>query len=292
MPKAPEGLPVITFDFLLRDAGLATVTTLKKHRRQPAPDQEPAGCYWTGHDYVLLYDAELAVDMPAMTPGRQRRYDEARTCADGCGFTSLDPLALGWDKKRYCSKCFRPAMERLWRAERAADRPAITAWARGVLDDPATVLVAKVPQQYWQEIVVQDLSGAVLLDAKVRSSSVDSDWLQERPELFEDSVDPRTIVEQLLALGGRRLVAWTWPLSPLWVEWDECGRGVTRCPSPAEGDFAGGWWDRWVGEPAGHYDFVYQPRLAQQGRPFDAHEQVERLREVLTEMASPGVTNE
>lgn len=285
MSKPPEGLPVHNFDSLLREAGLATVTMLRKHRREPAPGQRPVACYWTGHGFALLYRAAEAVDMPPLSPGRQRLYDAARTCAD-CGARSVDPWEQGRDKKRYCSTCLRPAAERLWRAERAADRPVIAGWARGVLDDPTAVLATQHRRQYWVDVLFMDVAGTVLLDAHVRWYARDPERVREQPELFAGSVNPREIAGEVAALAGRRLIAWRhWDAPELWIEWDERGEGAMPGPRVKSGDDLGSWWDRWVGDVNGG-SYLYGPRLAQQPRPYDGRELLDRMRGQLAEMAA------
>jgi len=284
VPKPPEGLPGYGWKQLLELAGMATVTMLKRHRREPADGQKPVGYYWTGHDYALLYTAAEAVAMPPLSPGRQRRYDHARTCAE-CGARALDPFERGDDGQRYCGPCQGPVHERLWHTARAADRPVIATWAAGVLADPRVVLGGSGHHQFYRQVQVVDLAGVVLLDAKVRyyARGIDERVLQ-RPELA-DTVSPADLVDQVAALVGRRLVTW-WPsLSPdLAVEFDSEGRGVPALVTAAD-DYLGHLYDRWVGKVAGS-SYRYQPRLAHQPPPWEPVEQVTRMRDLLAEMAT------
>jgi len=276
-------LPVYGFESLLRLAGLANLTMLRRHRRQLADGQRPVGCYWSGHDYVSLYREAEAVDMPSLPAGRQRRYDAARTCAE-CGARALDPFERGDDGQRYCPSCQGPVHRRLWEQARAADRPVIAGWARGVFDDPTVVLGATLHRGYYREVCVADLAGTVLLDVKVRYVSddvIDPRWLARLTEEHPDALSPADLGEALGGFAGRRLVTW-WPTTGL-PRTDDSGPGGPVV-STAEGDHFGYWYDRWVGELSGP-TYRYVPRLATQWPPAGPREQVDRMRTLLTEMA-------
>lgn len=273
MPNPPEGLPIYGFETLLRKLGLATAGMLKQHRRRQAESQRPVACYWTGHAYANLYNEAEAVDLPPLPPGRQRRYDEARTCAE-CGKRALDPFGKGRDDRRYCSPCQGPVHERLWREERAADRPVIAAWAREVLADPRTVLAGVRSDTYWREVFVIDVAGREVLDARVRHHDAAPD--PAHPRAAELSLMPSPS-EMLAALDEGRVISWWWTTSPPSAD----GRSVV-----AEGDLFGRWWARWVGELAPGATYRFHPRVADQSPPVDSAEQAGRMLELLHEMSA------
>jgi hypothetical protein len=286
MPRPPEGLPCYGFESLLDLAGLATVTMLRRHRRQPADGQQPVACYWTGHDWALLYQAADAVGMAPLSAGRQRLYDLACTCAE-CGAKALDPFERGDDGQRYCQSCQGPVHQRLWEQARAADRLVVAAWAREVLGDATVVLGGCRGRDYYREVYAADLAGTVLLDVKLRYSTdlrVDPDWLAS--QRFAGTVSPGDLVDQVAALAARRPVTW-WPsvdLRDLAVEFDDQGRGIGGVLATADGDRFGDRYARWVGDLHGA-SYRYQPTVAHQPPPWDPREQVDRMRELLAEMA-------
>lgn len=291
-PPTTQGAPLLTteelprygFETLLVMAGLANQPMLNRDRRQLAPGQKPVACYWSGHADVLLYKAADAVDMPPLSPGRQRRYDEARTCA-ACGERSKFTFEKGRDRNRYCQPCQEPAAKRLFLAERAADRPLITEWAAGVIDDPNVILGAYGYHQYWTEMHVQDLAGTVLISTRARHNVRDVD--PEHPHAAElAELSPRRLVDQFAALAGRRLLSWTSSHAPrLDTEWDEFGQPTHQATRVAHGDEISPWWNRWVGKPAGS-SYRHNPWLEHQPTPWDPQESINLMRHALAEMAS------
>lgn len=268
---------------LLKIADLASQPMLREDRRQPGPNQTPVGQYWSGHAWVVLYRASAAVDMPPLSPGRQRQYDRARTCA-GCGGTWKTPVPKGRDGERYCATCQEPAAERLWQRERAADRAAASVWASSVLADPNVVLAAKSHQQYWTTNLVVDLTGAVLLDAEIRHYGREPyDDSPQREALLQRS--PLAVIDQIEALRGRRLIAWHADGAPaLATSFDEYGNPVAHAARVERDDAFGRWYDRWVGEMAG--SVLHHPYLRPQQNPREPAECVAKMRELLTEMAA------
>jgi hypothetical protein len=282
--KTAENLPAYGFEDLLKIAGLANQPMLKRDRRQLAEGQQPAGQYWSGHAWVLLYRAADAIDMPPLSPGRQRLYDKARTCAL-CGATRKETYAKGRDGKRYCAQCQKPAAVRLWEQERATDRPLVVEWARSVLADSTVVLGSFRYHNYWKENLVVDLDGAVLLDANIRHSLADP--YDEHP-LVEQlrQMSPLAVMDQIEALRGRRMIAWSVDSGPdLVTSWDENGWPAAHATKVARDDTLGRWYDRWVGEITPNGSYLHHPRLREHWAPRDPREHVARMREVLTEMA-------
>jgi hypothetical protein len=270
VPKPPEGLPGYGWEKLLKIAGLANLSMMRERRKQPAEGQQPVGYYWTGHAYTLLYRAEDTVDMPPLSPGRQRLWDAARTCAR-CGKRSEHgPWDRGRDNQRYCSPCQEPAARELWEQERAADRPIVAEWARATLADPSLVLFGAQHETYWRVVHVEDVAGRVLLDGvRVRWQDTPLDPTHPEAAALAAAMTPAGLVD---ALAGRRVLTW-WRPSPSWP--------------PARADQAGHWYSRWVGQAAGG-SCRFDPRLAEQQPPADARAQVGRIREVLAEMAGGG----
>lgn len=271
MPEPPAGLPVHTFDSLLREVGLASKTMLKQHRREPGAEQKPVACYWSGHEYVKLYRSAEAVDMSPLSPGRQKRYDDNRTCAE-CTKKALDPWEKSLDGKRYCDACHEPAAERWWFAQRAADRSKVAEWAREILADPTTVLAAAVGAAMKRTVHVVDLADAVVFAADVRHGDNPIDPTHPFADELAGTVPTS---DQAAALDGRRVVAWNGWTCPY--------RGGLNVG--ASGDLVGRWWSRWVGEPSSR-NFRYDPRVTDQPPPDGTlADQVAVMRSRLEEMA-------
>ncbi|WP_436528594.1 hypothetical protein [Actinoplanes sp. HUAS TT8] len=279
-----QGLPIYDFKALLTIAGLATQQMLRQDRRQLAKDQQATGQYWSGHAWILLYRAADAVDMPPLSPGRQRLYDKARTCAD-CGATRKDTHPRGRDGERYCGTCQGPAAERLWQRERAADRPAVAAWARSVLDDPTVIFGAREYEPDWTKNLIVDRNGQVLLDASIRHYITEPD---PRHPYAEDLalMSPLAVIDQVTALRGRRLIAWEAHSAPeLVTSFDDRGWPAAHAAQVASGDAFGRWLDRWLGDLEPNSSYLHHPRLKQQRAPRDPAECVALMRRLLPQMA-------
>lgn len=168
----PAGRPLYRYGDL--PTGLATVTMLSKQRRRLADGQQPVASYWTGHQYVPLYDVAASTVLPPMTPRQQARWDAARTCAR-CRVLHLEPVPQRWrmqhGDRRLDDRCHK--VER-WAAQRPSQlalRMQATAWAREVTADPASVLLIANPLTYMggpTELYAVDLhDGTVLVDLLV-----------------------------------------------------------------------------------------------------------------------------
>lgn len=274
-------IPVFGFEDGLFLAGLATKEMLGHERRAPAPDQKPAARYWSGHDWVMLWKTDDAVAKPALSPGRAQRWNLNRTCARCSATSKRGPFTVGVDGKRYCWPCQEPAAEAHWEAGCAAERPALTEWAAGVLANPdRAVLVA----QRWRgagwgvDLLAVSLTGEVIVDATILCRE---ESRQHVPEAESDSaLLIHEISTQLDRLDGRRLIAW-WPttsLGSLSVEgFDWAGLQT------AAGDFFGTHWRKWVGKAKGSY---LHPYPAETPPPHAAADQIEAMRDGLAEMAS------
>lgn len=285
--KMIEGIPIYGFETLLELAGLASVTMLKRRRKQPADGQKPVAQYWSGHEYVPLYKAADAVDMPPLSPGRQRVYDRNRTCAE-CAKKRQDPFEVGVDGKRYCSPCQDIVAKRAWDECRARDRVAAAAWAREVLADENVVLAATKSDSWCRHVRVEDLAGTVIIDAPVRYHlSTDPEVLAAVPELA-DSVSPLDVADRLVELAGRRRIAWwgTTDLCNLAHSFTDTEVPIDRYSlATADADRFGPWYSKWVGKLHAGHSYRYNPRVVDQPPPWEAAEQVARMRELLAEMA-------
>lgn len=296
--KKPEGLPAYGFESLLELCDLATVTMLRRDRRQPADNQKPVACYWTGHEYALLYRASGSKPMPALSPGRQARWDEARRCAGpGCGKTAKSPFARARDGKRYCEPCQEPAAERLWRTEQAARTAASAEWAREVMADERTVLVdTSVSDGDWRRrrVRIEDFAGRVLLD--VRYPHVEPGRLTAA-ELAECTVTDLALLAGQLAevFTGRRVVTWyARRLENAAAHLVRAGGAAPIWSLAAAGDDFGKRYANWVGSRAIHpasYRFNYEIRQQHSPPVADAAEVLERMRACLIEMAAEPVVS-
>lgn len=121
-----------------------------------------------GRERLYLYDVREAVPKREPTAAQKAAVDRrklaARTCA-GCGRVAGDRSELS-RTKRLCPAC----VAAFWTKKLAADKQAAAAWAREVLDDPATVFLDTETTDlygYLVEISVTDRYGAVLLDSLV-----------------------------------------------------------------------------------------------------------------------------
>lgn len=187
---------------------LATVTMLRLTRRRPAPDQLPAATLlYHGNKYTELYEIAGTEQLPPLPPRRQAAWTAARTCAR-CADTSLAPWPprRGRRLRRLCPHCdqaegiaaARPSWLRL--------RAAATAWARGVLADPDTVILAAYHHDrgggYPLHVRAETpLTGEVLVDVVAQSHQPSI-----RRVLAPGAVVVDELVPHLMPLVGRRLV--------------------------------------------------------------------------------------
>jgi hypothetical protein len=269
---------------------------MQRRRQRPADGAEPAGCYWTGHAWHYLWRAAELVDKPPLSPARQAAWDANRTCAR-CSARSGDPWPKARDGRRFCPACVKPAMDELWAAERAADRPGLVEWARELLDDERAVLVAGRARMGSVELRAEAVAGGeVLVDALVRYPERGRGRLVmgELPEeVAVRSVDAADAGELLAGLVGRRLVCWR--------PWDSLMEATLNLRQSEPGgpgldvdtlghlrtapdDTLGPRFDRWVGEPEG--SVLYNPRCRTQQGPADPGPMVAHMRAVLAQMAA------
>lgn len=266
MSSSEKDLPVYDFTTLLNIAGLATQPMLRRDRRQLAEGQKPEGQYWTGQGWVRLYKTADAVDMPPLSPGRQRLYDKARTCAM-CGTTSKFTFPKGRDGERYCVTCQTPAAKRLFERERAED--------------------AQERHPLWTRNLAVDLDGTVLLDAEIRYNF--GEPFDDHPQVDDlRQRSPLAAIDRIKALTGRRMIAW-WPTNApdMVTSFTVDGMPAAFATRVHGGDSFGRIYDRWVGELDQSSSYLAPtPRLKQHAPPRSAQECVTRMRELLTEMAA------
>ena len=127
--------------------------------------------YRHGWKQTYLYDVREAVPKRALTDAQKAAIEErkrqARTCA-GCHEVVDHPNEL--DSLRRCYSCVMTAEAKAWATARRRDREEAAAWAREILDDPATVILDTETtglNGYLVEIAVTDRRGQVLLDTLV-----------------------------------------------------------------------------------------------------------------------------
>lgn len=246
---------------------LATVTMLRLQRRHPAPGQPAAASLlYAGNKYTELYDIAGTEQMPALSPGQQVAYAAARTCA-----RCREQRETPWPRdaltgRRVCDPCGEAEAESSWRAERLAARQAAVAWAREVLADPAAVLIhcKGTGLLLFGAHAVELATGTVLLDAprvwhNERDYPATSLW---RPSTWDDTtVGIADIADQVRALGGRRLIAWSgnssahtlgWNMRTLLGEDLEQSLAVVRRPlrwaPDVTGDEVAPWYAGWIGQ--------------------------------------------
>lgn len=288
MPKPIEGVPAYSYEGILRLAGLATSGMLKRDRKRPADRQKPVGQYFTGFEYHGLYKLDEVVDLPPLSPGRQRAYDRNRTCAH-CGAKQKIPFAVGDDGKRYCEPCQEPASKRLFEVQQAERRKASAAWAREVLADERTVLVHEETDWWSTSLRAEAPTGELLADWRVRDPHY---GYADKEQPFTDeqlacSVAPADVDVLLVRmLAARRLVPW----------WDRSGGELTRLlrlvdvDVPAmrqgNGDSFGKRYSNWLGQRWGGPYRHRVDSIAAQQPPREAADVLAKMRSALAEMAA------
>lgn len=159
---------------------LATRTMLKAEMRlQPRDTNAWIATYAVRKGSVPLYAVADAVPLAALSPARAEEWAKVRTCVR-CGEVRRRPLPLSPEGPRYCDPCHQAeAVERWTRQARAAQADA-AAWAREVLEDTRTLLVATVSHPpnaggVWWHLYAETTDGAVLTDARIRYGYEDRD---------------------------------------------------------------------------------------------------------------------
>ncbi|WP_431729958.1 hypothetical protein [Verrucosispora sp. TAA-831] len=204
----PAGLPVYRVGEI--PDHLATATMLRRLRRRQAEGQQPAATlFYHGNKHTDLYEIAASAAMPALSPGRQAAWTAARTCAR-CQTTRPNPLANIENGRRLCTECVviertakvRPSWLRL--------RAAASAWAREVLADPDTVLLAAYDLNGWMtgplHVHAVTLDGQVLVDVVARRAYPSVEGVIGGIDRVVGGTDANRLVPVLTPLVGRRTI--------------------------------------------------------------------------------------
>lgn len=196
---------------------LATRTMLKTElRRQPATRQKPVAEYQLRKGTAALFAVADTEPMAPLSPVRAASWTAMRTC-DRCGTERPRPIPEN-DGVRHCSDCRKTLAFEGWceRSRRAQADSA--AWARGVLDDPAAVLVARSTGWDITRYRAETVDGQLLLDEQVRG--IDNlDRVIHRPDMtakqiaawrakYDGTIGKTRLAELAPSLATSRLVGW------------------------------------------------------------------------------------
>ena len=196
---------------------LAARTALRiEHHREPADDQKPVAIYKLRRDIADLYAIVDTRPMPALSPKRQAAWDAARTCAR-CSKNSRRPLLQIDGGARYCSNCLSDMAFERWCDQSRAMQAEIGEWARGVLADPAAMLIASDRGWNIRHLRAETIKGALLFDVRVRSTDdIDNGWYQDTPEKkaerlerYAGTVGPTELAGLAASISEARTLGWT-----------------------------------------------------------------------------------
>lgn len=195
---------------------LAARTALREERRrEPAPDQKPIALYKLRRGYAELYAICDTVPMPALSPARAAAWAEARTCAR-CAHVSKRPMLELDDRKRYCSSCRHTIAFERWCDQSRIVQAEAAEWARGVLADPAAVLIASSGGAI-KHIRAEPVSGTVIFDLRVRGINdlAGLAWRDDSPEKraerrekYAGTVGPDEFATLAAPLTDARMIGW------------------------------------------------------------------------------------
>lgn len=196
---------------------LAARTALRIERhREPAPDQKPVAIYKLRRDIADLYAIVDTAPLPALSPARAAAWTAARTCAR-CATESRRPLLLIDDGRRYCSGCSSALAFQRWSQQSRAVQAETAEWARGVLADPAAMLIAADRGWNIRHLRAETVKGAVLFDVRVRSTDdIDNGWYQDTPEKkaerhkrYADTIGPAELAGVTAPIAEARTLGWS-----------------------------------------------------------------------------------
>ncbi|MGI5502339.1 hypothetical protein [Lentzea sp. CA-135723] len=184
---------------------LATLQTLNLMRLRPSLLQAPvASLRDSSNTPPALYaiaDAEAIPTAPRNAAANARR----RTCVT-CGDTSATPFPATADGRRYCLEHIESARHRVENAGKARDRAVNVLWAREVVNDPETVLVAMVsPARHVLAVRIEDMSGKILLDNLI-DDVPDPHWRRSLSEPDLSKLPDWVFGPAALSLNGRRAI--------------------------------------------------------------------------------------
>ncbi|MFG1642643.1 hypothetical protein ACGFMK_20320 [Amycolatopsis sp. NPDC049252] len=162
--RCTAGRPVYTELTLPADI-LLPLPALRRRRLIPARTQAPVATLRANSGrHSPLYAVADAVPIPAETPRQARALQRIRTCGT-CDIASDEPFRMARDGQRYCETHFDAAVERVKRGGRARGRAVSAVWARDVLGDPATLMLALLGADNDKIILhAESLAGEVVFD--------------------------------------------------------------------------------------------------------------------------------
>lgn len=217
---------------------LAARTALRIERhREPAPGQKPVALYKLRRDVADLYAIVDTKPLPDLSPARAAARTARRTCSR-CADQRPRPLPEHTDGNRYCSKCAPQVAFERWCRQSRAMQGQITVWARAVLADPATVLIAGDRSWDIRHLRAETLAGTVIFDVRIRSIDDldDVSWSGDTPEKAADrrthyagTVGRSQFAPIAAALTDARLIGWTENAA-------HTGDAVTEIPHVKPGD--------------------------------------------------------
>ena len=184
---------------------LKTKSQLKEIGLRPAKGQQPAGVLRGSRDWYSLYNMNQAERRPEPTPAQLAALEKARatalknqTCVN-CGYVGTSRRELNGG---LCDECQTLEMIRAARLD-------ATHWARGVLDDPAAIILdtETTGLEYGAEIIelaVINTAGETLLNTLIRPAGpIPADASRIHGITEADCADAPTwpdVAEQLEAL--------------------------------------------------------------------------------------------
>lgn len=152
-------------------ANLMTETQLRKAGLRPAKGQGAAARYVGGYGPYPLYDRDLAVPKRKPSEAQLTALAEARRKAMTTTCCNRYVGTINWrEKDDMCPRCWYAEQERRHEARLKRYRDEASEWARGVLADPAAVILDTETTGLdgsIVEIAIINVAGEVLLDQLV-----------------------------------------------------------------------------------------------------------------------------
>lgn len=195
---------------------LAARTALRiEHNREPAPDQKPVAIYKLRRDIADLYAICDTRPRTKLSPARAAAWKAARTCAR-CSQESRRPLTLADDGRRYCSGCLTAAAFERWCEQSRTVQAETAEWARGVLADPAAILIAADRGWNIRHLRAETVNGAVIFDVRARSiDDLDTGWYDDTPEKraerherYAGTIGPAELAGLAASIAEARTIGW------------------------------------------------------------------------------------
>lgn len=198
---------------------LAARTALRIERhREPAPGQTLVALYKLRRSYADLYAICDTVPRAPLSPARAAAWTAARTCAR-CAATSPRPLPQLEHRKGYCGPCRNLLAFERWCEQSRTVQAEAAEWARGVLADPAAVLVTVDRGWDIKHVRAEEIGGALIFDQRVRTiEDLDANWWEDTPEKkaarhakYDGSIGPRGFEHYArhLTQDQARMIGWS-----------------------------------------------------------------------------------